>query len=290
MRIRTFRRLFATGIVGCLGFSQFSTSANECEEATTENMAYCNLIRFCDTLKDVDAKSECIALAGKLREEGNDMSFSVEDAPISVPDVPAEVTINETTNQEASAETIVPVVEPVEQSEKSVADQSSQPATPVPRRESPPMPSSTKEVRSEPAQVLVQPSQSQTARSNEVRPGVVDDDPLTVKNAYQRLANKRAFSAALLFHQPSGYKSGLVVLSNGLVFKINYSKAFKPELGDIIQAKRRSILTTTSYNLVGGIGGAVTASRQRCDSQEAASATRKFCAIGQRVLDEKLVD
>ena len=260
-------------------------SADEsCVDVNDGNRAFCNLLRFCETLSDQEAKRECISLAEEMRPDPG------SEAVVQ----PSRADVEESAAAERSSD---PVSEPIP-TEPDRLD----PATEVvaePTVEVAPVDESHEEVKV--LQETVQALPVQSSRSgNDQREvhaaeqresqGTEEDGRLSVANAWDRLVNKNRFEAALLYYQPSGFKSGLIVLSNGLVFKVDYSAAFKPELGEMIFARKRSRLTNTNYNIVGGRGGAIMASRQRCNYPDQSVDTRKYCAIGQQVLDEKLVD
>lgn len=115
-------------------------------------------------------------------------------------------------------------------------------------------------------------------------------DPLSVRNAHERLENKRRFAAAIIYYREVGFKSAILVLSNGLVFRSDYSALFKPEIGDVVNVRKRSVFSTVTYNLVGGKGGAMQVTRQRCEYPEMSQDTRRLCNLGQRVLDERSED
>lgn len=266
---------------GLLFICSVASSASEaCEEITSSNKAYCSLIKFCQTLTDAEAKEECNRLAEEMNPNQSDVESDSNTIPVeSQPDIPLE------------------------------PDPTPTPATPVEevQTEEPPAPATEETILTAPdreVRVITEEIQLRTQDSPQAAEPVAqpneelevtegdetDSDGLSVSNAYDRLENKRRFAAAIIYYREVGFKSAILVLSNGLVFRSDYSALFKPEIGDVVNVRKRSVLSTVTYNLVGGKGGAIRVFRQRCEYEDVSQDTRRLCNLGQRVLDERSED
>lgn len=277
---RTFTLIVTSGL---LFVSSMASSASEaCDEITPSNKAYCSLIKFCQTLTDAEAKEECNRLAEEMSPNQADGDTDTESKILpeeSKPDTPVEP-------------------EPTPISAKPVEEVQTK-ETPVPATEETILSAPDREVRviTEEIQLPTQDSPQETETVLQPDEDAVvtegdetDSDGLSVSNAYDRLENKRRFAAAIIYYREVGFKSAILVLSNGLVFRSDYSALFKPEIGEVVNVRKRSVLSKVTYNLVGGKGGAIQVFRQRCEYKDMRQDTRRLCNLGQRVLDERSED
>ena len=266
---------------GLLFISSVASSASEaCDEITPSNKAYCSLIKFCQTLTDAEAKEECNRLAEEMNPNQSDADTDTDSKTIPVesqPDIPLE-----------PDPTPIPAT-PVEEVQTEEIPAEEETILTAPDRE---VRVITEEIRlqtkdsSQQAEPVTQPNEEPVVTEEDE----TDSDGLSVSNAYDRLENKRRFAAAIIYYREVGFKSAILVLSNGLVFRSDYSALFKPEIGDVVNVRKRSVLSTVTYNLVGGKGGAIRVFRQRCEFQDVSQDTRRLCNLGQRVLDERSED
>lgn len=273
---RTFILLFSSSL---LFLGSVTLSANEaCDEITSSNKAYCSLIKFCQTLTDAEAMEECNRLAEEMNPNQTDVETESEATPVeSKPDAGPE------------AETAVIPATPVEKVQAEETPKTEETILTTPDRE---VRVITEEIR---LPTPESPPVAEPVSQPDDRPVVTgkdetESDPLSVRNAHERLENKRRFAAAIIYYREVGFKSAILVLSNGLVFRSDYSALFKPEIGDVVNVRKRSVFSTVTYNLVGGKGGAMQVTRQRCEYPEMSQDTRRLCNLGQRVLDERSED
>ena len=280
MRLQFVRRTFILLLPSSLLFLGSGTLlANApCDEITSSNKAYCSLIKFCQTLTDAEAKEECNRLAEEMNPNQTDVETESKTAPIeSKPDAVPE------------AETTPIPATPVGEVQAEETPTTEETVLTTPERE---VRVITEEIR------LPSPESSPVGEPVSQLEGIplvtvedeAESEPLSVRNAHERLENKRRFAAAIIYYREVGFKSAILVLSNGLVFRSDYSALFKPEIGDVVNVRKRSVFSTVTYNLVGGKGGAMQVTRQRCEYEEMSQDTRRLCNLGQRVLDERSED
>ena len=274
-------RRFVVLVVGSgllfIGFVA-SSASEACDEITPSNKAYCSLIKFCQTLTDAEAKEECNRLAEEMNPNQADADTESETSPVQseqvAPTEPEPTPIPATPVEEVEAKEVTATEETIltapDREVRVITEEIRLPTQDSPQETEP----------------VSQPIKAPVARERDE----TESDPLNVSNAFDRLENKRRFAAAIIYYREVGFKSAILVLSNGLVFRSDYSALFKPEIGDVVNVRKRSVLSTVTYNLIGGKGGAIRVFRQRCEYPDMSQDTRRLCNLGQRVLDERSED
>ena len=270
MRVRLVKARYVLTVAVALTMPAFGEDlVLDCEDPIDELKSYCSVLNFCVTLAE-ESQADCFQLAADMLPRTDGATQEATDAE----------------QQAAMQELNEELIEFEREEERNTV-------SPQPIQQSVPAESTTESVEEE------QPRRSwlplnplrlignRRGKENVAEVTISRDVPLAASNAYARLQDKEEFSAAVIHFQEVGYRGGIMVLSNGLAFRMEYSRAFDVELGDMVTAKRRSRFAKWTYVVSGGSGSTADARLFRCDLPDPSKDLRQVCQLAQSLIDDK---
>ena len=264
----------------------------DCLDLPKAEQPFCWMMLGCAAIEDAERRQECFdSVIARYDRESSDPESVAETPPSEQESAQPEPLV-----QPANVEQPAPVVRPPPE-EQRTPDVLTESATPA----------STAEVsRAAPAPTQAETQAETGTRDGERpwwrrvlrRPWPRRDEPVTrpepeptvaISNVGVEMVQRevlnipKRFTAEVTDVHALVHDRQLLVLDAKLLFETERASHSRIESGDVIKVTRTSELFGERYSVVGESGGAVRASRLRCESDDRGPETARKCALLARV-------